>query len=170
MQHFAKVAIASQGQTTGGQTRQDFENEIIKRADRRDGESSAQAFTRYATTTEDGKILFKAALLAPPRQVVQDLPAKKPESAGPASKELEDLARYMARSKKYTFQQAYSELYTDPERAELVARVKREEADLKRRVSDARFPLRDAEESSETEQWVRDLDAVGRRRFRPDSL
>jgi hypothetical protein len=117
-------------------------------------------------------VLFKAAMLAPPRQAVQDLPVpkKRPEPETPAAKELDALAREMARAKKYSYEQAFSRLYTDPERAELVARVKREEADLKRRVADARFPLRDAEEESRTREWVDGLDEVGRRRFRPSSL
>jgi len=69
--------------------------------------------------------------MAPPRQAAQDL---KPEPAGEASAELERLARSMAKEKRYTYQRAYSELYTDPNRAELVARIKQEEAELRARV------------------------------------
>src|SRR5271166_3585779 len=144
--HFAKILV-EQG-IDCGQTRQHFENDISKRSEaiRRPGESREQAWTRFATETDDGRLLFKAAMkappLEPPQQAAQDL---KPEPAGPASEELERLARSMAREKRYSYQRAYSELYTDPDRAELVARVKREEAELRARVSAQRFPLHNAE-------------------------
>jgi hypothetical protein len=107
-------------------------------------------------------LLLKAALLAPPRQAAQDIPVpKKPESAGPATRELEALARDMARSKRYSYEQAFSALYTDPERAELVQRVKREEAEQRRAVVAQRFPMRDAELESRTDAWRRGDGRVG---------
>jgi hypothetical protein len=141
---FAKILV-DQGDPCG-LDRQHFEDEITKRAERREGESAAQAFTRYATTTPDGRLLFKAAVMAPPRQAAQDLPVpKKPLSAGEASDELNELARAMAKEKNLKFEQAFSALWTDPERAELVARVRREEAEQRTRVQDSRWPIRAAE-------------------------
>jgi S-adenosylmethionine:diacylglycerol 3-amino-3-carboxypropyl transferase len=90
--------------------------------------------------------------LKPPPQRAQDL---KPEPAGPASEELDRLARSMAREKKYSYQQAFSRIYSDPERAELVARVRQEEAELRARVAAQRFPTRNAERESKTREWIR---------------
>jgi hypothetical protein len=96
-----------------GVSREDFEAEISKRSEsiRRPGESQAQAFTRYAVETEEGKALMKAALSAPrgrpPIQAAQDW---RPEPIGPASKELEELARDMARKKNVTYERAFSAL------------------------------------------------------------
>jgi hypothetical protein len=36
-------------------------------------------------------------------------------------------------------------------------------------VRDSRWPLRNAERESLTEEWVGELDRVGRHRFRPNS-
>jgi hypothetical protein len=161
MVNFAKILVEGTGHNCG-LDRRDFELEIEKRAEaiRAPGESRQQAFTKYATTTDDGRLLFKASLKAPPRQAVQDLaPPKKPDLT-PAARELDELAREMARSKKYSYEQAFSRLYTDPERKALVERYNREQAELKTRVANQRFPLRDAEEESRTKDWAR-----GRGRF-----
>jgi hypothetical protein len=168
---FAKMIVDNGGANPLGMHRQDFENEIIKRAERRDGESSQQAFTRFITETETGRVLFKAAMLAPPRQAPQDLPVpERPEPAGEASAELERLAQFEAKAKNVSFQQAYTRLLTSPEHRELVRRVKHEELTATRMVADSRWPLREAERASETREWVDSLNQVGRRRFRPDSL
>jgi hypothetical protein len=166
---FAKILNTSGNSC--GIDRSAYHHEIEKRAaeTRRAGESPQQAYARYATETLEGRELLKAYHNAPaakPEPAVQDL---KPEPAGPASKELESLARDMAREKKYSYQQAFSALYTDPERAALVRRYDKEQAELKQRITDARFPLNDAERESRTKDWVGELDAVGRRRFRPNS-
>jgi hypothetical protein len=60
--HFAKMLV-TQG-IDSGQTREDFENDIAKRAEaiRRPGESREQVWTRFATETDDGRLLFKAAM------------------------------------------------------------------------------------------------------------
>jgi hypothetical protein len=149
MRHFAKILVDSGNAC--GHARQDFEEEIVKRAERRGGESAAQAFTRFVTTDATGKLLFKAAMMAPPRQAPQDFPLpKKPESAGPASAELDRLARQMAKDKGLSFQQAFVRIYenadtdTDPERAELVRRVKIEEREATRRVAESRWPITSA--------------------------
>jgi hypothetical protein len=154
-----------------GLDKSDLDREIKKRAaaTRAPNESEAQAYTRIMLT-DDGRELYKALraapAAAPPKPAVQDV---KPEPAGPASKELEDLARDMARAKSYSYQQAFSRLYTDPERKALVRRYDKEQEELKQRITNARFPLNNAERSSRTESWVRELDAVGRHRFRPNS-
>jgi hypothetical protein len=147
MQHFARVAITTQGMNTGGQTRQDFEEEIVKRAPQVPGLTQEQIFTRYVTTDATGRLLFKASVMAAPRQAAQDLPVtQKPPSAGEASDELNELPRAMAKEKNLKFEQAFSALWTDPERAELVARVRREEAEQRARVQYSRWPIRAAEQ------------------------
>jgi hypothetical protein len=156
-----------------GFDRRDFELEIEKRAEaiRAPGESRQQAFTRYATQDETGKLLFKASLKAPPRiveQAPQDLPAR-PEPAGEASAELERLARFEAKSKGGTYEQNYVRLLTSPEHKELVRRARSEELHATQMAQDARWPLRNAERTSLTREWAGELDRVGRRRFRPNS-
>jgi hypothetical protein len=143
--HFAKILV-TQGLDCG-RTRQDFEEDIAKRSEeiRAPGETKEQVFTRYATTTDDGRLLLKASMMAPPRQAAQDLPVPKtPEPAGPASKELDDLARWMAKEKGISFQQAHARLQADPERKALVARVRREEIEAGQRVREARSPITSA--------------------------
>jgi hypothetical protein len=149
IRHFAKLLVETRNPC--GLTRQDFEEEIAKRAGRREGESTAQAFTRYATTTEDGKLLFKAAVMAPaPKQAPQDFPTKKPEpKGGAATAELNELARAMAREKNFSFEQAFSRLWSDPTRADLVNRVKREQVEATRDVRDQRWPIAAAEREFE---------------------
>jgi hypothetical protein len=138
-----------------------------KRAD----ESLAQAYSRTISEPgSDGALLFKAYKLAPEgKKPVQAAQSLKPEPIGEASAELERTARAMAKEKRITYQQAYSRLISDPERRELLERVKAEERAATGRVADSRWPLRSAEEQSRTRQWVDELDAVGRRRFRPDA-
>jgi hypothetical protein len=152
--HFAKILV-TQGLDCG-QTRQDFEEDIAKRAEatRLPGESREQAWTRFATATDDGRLLFKAAMLAPPRQFAQDLTREKPKADGPASEELERTARAMAKEKKLTYQQAYSRLISDPDRKELLAEIRREEERARRAVSDQRWPLHNAERESRTKEWI----------------
>src|SRR5262245_41170169 len=130
IRHFAKMVVLNGGTNALGMHRQDFEEAIAKRAEttRAPGESRQQAFTKYATTTNDGRLLFKASLLAPPRQAAQDIPVpKRPEPAGEASAELERLARFEAKAKGVKYEQAYARLLTSPEHRELVRRVKAEE-------------------------------------------
>jgi hypothetical protein len=168
---FAKIL-----HTTGnacGFDRDDFHREIEKRAaeTRSSRESEAQAYTRILQTSE-GKELYKAYRVAPmgkpPIQEAQDIP--RPEPAGPASKALSELARFEAKAKNISYEQAFSRLLTSPDHRELVREVKREELSATRLVADSRWPLREAERTSQTRQWVDGLDAVGRRRLRPNSL
>jgi hypothetical protein len=168
---FAKMIVGNGGANALGMHRQDFEGEIIRRAEKRQGESSQQAFTRFITTDETGKLLFKASLLAPVRQAAQDLaPRKSPEpEGGPATRELNEMARAMARDKGLSFEQSFSRIWSDPARAELVNRAKREQTEARREVRDQRWPMNDAERLSQTREWVDSLDAVGRRRFRPNA-
>jgi hypothetical protein len=157
--HFAKILV-TQG-IDCGQTREDFENDIAKRAEtiRRPGESREQAWTRFATETDDGRLLFKAAMkappMAPPRAAAQDLSRVKP-SAGPASEQLQRMAEKMAKEKKLSVAQAYSRLISDPDRKELLDEIKREEARQRSSmVSASRWPLHDAERQSKTREWIR---------------
>jgi hypothetical protein len=141
---FAK--ILNETGNPSGLNRDDFHRAIEKRAKetRLDGETSAQSYTRIATQTPEGRELFKAYGNAPPRQAAQDLPVPKmPEPAGPASRELDELARWMAKDKGISFQQAHARLQadTDPQRKALVARVRREEMEATQRVREARSPI-----------------------------
>jgi hypothetical protein len=143
--HFAKILV-TQGLTCG-QSRQDFEAEITKRAERRQGESAAQAFTRYITEDETGKLLFKASKLAPPRQAPQDFANPEPPSRGLAQDQLdrlvdEFLVNYnRANSKKLTRAQAYDRVFNSAQHRELRERVKAEERDATRRVAEQRKPI-----------------------------
>jgi hypothetical protein len=75
---------------------------------------------------------------------------KKPEPAGgAATSELNEMARAMAKEKNFSFEQAFSRLWSDPARAELVARAKREQDEATREVRDARWPIAAAEREFE---------------------
>ena len=153
---FAKILVEGTGHSCG-MTRQDFEAEIAKRAEsvRGTSDSAQQAFTKYATQTEVGQLLFKAAMRAPvgkqPQQAPQDLPY---EPIGDASAELERTARQMARSKNITYERAYTALLTDPALAEQRDRVKAEERAQTSRVRAARWPLNEADQQSKTRSWL----------------
>jgi hypothetical protein len=170
---FAKVLVDSDGRNHCGVTSDIYHAELEKlaKANKRDGESVQQAYVRVSEQTEAGSLLLKAALRAPapaPKQEVQDLPAR-PEPAGEASAELERLARFEAKAKGGSYEQNYVRLLTSPEHKQLVMRARAEELHATRMVADSRWPLENAERSSRTREWVGELDAVGRRRFRPDS-
>jgi hypothetical protein len=166
---FAKILVET-GEACG-LDRDVYHHEIEKRAgqSRRKGQSFQQAYAKFLET-EEGNLLFKAYKAAPVAkpevQAPQDL---RPEPAGPASKELESLAAFEAKSTGKSFAQSYTRLLTDPDRAELVRRVKQEELSATRMVQDSRWPLNEAERTSQTRDWVGRLDEVGRRRFRPNS-
>jgi hypothetical protein len=143
---FAKM-LTTQGLDVG-MTRQDFEAEISKRAEatRAHGESREQAFTRVATADDDGRLLFKASVMAPPKQAPQDFQAKPPQRqfSGEAGAELERMARAMAKDKSISYEQAFARLWSDPEGAELVARAKAEAADKRREIAAQRWPITSA--------------------------
>ena len=98
--------------------------------------------------------------MQPPRQAAQDLSRVKP-SAGPASEELERMARAMAKEKKLTYQQAYSRLISDPSRKEMLAEIRREEARQRAQVFESRWSLNNAERESRTERWMNGDRRVG---------
>ena len=148
-----------------GQNRQDFEEEIAKRAEawalRRPGDSSAQLFTRYATSTDDGRLLFKAAMMAKPRpQAAQDLiPTRdRPEPTGPAAaaldkivSEFRDKYNRETTGRKISRQQAYARVIDDPENRRLRDAVRREEQEASLRIQQLRQPIWAAEESFEAD-------------------
>jgi hypothetical protein len=143
---FAKILV-EQGNACG-LTSRDFEAEISKRGEamRREGDSPAQSFTRYATETPEGRLLLKAAVMAPkPVEAPQDFADPNPKPAGPAHAEMDRLARDLAKEKKISFERAFTNLYTDPDRKELVARLNRESAEAMRRVHEQREPIWAAE-------------------------
>jgi hypothetical protein len=123
--------------------------EIQKRAEaeiREPGLSPQQLYTRYVTTTDAGRELFKAVGRAPdPRPAVQDLSnVRGPISAGESSRDLNALAQEMADKMKVSREKAYTALWVDPRRAELVARVKQEERDLQEWMRGQREPTQAA--------------------------
>jgi hypothetical protein len=130
-----------------GLNRDVYHREIEKRANETRGaqESPEQAYARIIETPE-GRDLFRAYKRAPvaaaPVQAAQDL---KPEPAGPASKELNGLASELARVKRQSFEQAYTSILTDPDRKDLVRRVRAEEMAATRAVHDQRAPIWAAE-------------------------
>jgi hypothetical protein len=78
---------------------------------------------------------------AKPREAPQDFADPTPKPVGPANAELARMARDMAKEKRISFQQAFSRIYTDPDRKELKDRVDRESAEATRRVAQQRWPL-----------------------------
>jgi hypothetical protein len=143
---FAKILVEGTGDACGID-RVTYHQALEKRALEAKGanETLQQAYVRIATTTDEGKLLFKAIRRAPvgkqPVQAAQDL---KPEPAGPASKELDDLAADLATAKEISFASAHAQLQTDPRHKTLVARVRAEEQDVTARVAAQRKPITDA--------------------------
>jgi len=132
---FAKALVA--GGHDRGLKRQDFEAEIARRAEdvRRPGETPEQAFAKYMTETDDGKLLFKASKLAPSDDAAQDLvKPDEPKPVGPASARLQQMARIAAQEQRLSYQQAYTRLLTHPDHRELADRVKAEELDIQSRL------------------------------------
>jgi hypothetical protein len=153
-----------------GASRQDFEKRLTEGAEaiRAAGETPEHAYVRFIET-EVGKALFRAAMAAPARAAVQDLPMPKRPPAGEASAALERLARFEAKAKNITYELAYTRILANPANKILASRVKSEELAATRMVRDSRWPLNQAEAASETLEWVAGLDEVGRRRLRPAS-
>jgi hypothetical protein len=150
--HFAKMLV-TQG-IDCGQTPEFFENDIAKRAEaiRRPGESREQAFSRFATETDDGRLLFKAATMAARSvaQAAQDV-APEQKAFGPAGRLMNELAVELARSKSLTLQESYSRLIVDPARADLVRRMREEEKRATDAVTRQRWPMWNAER--ESQRW-----------------
>jgi hypothetical protein len=152
--HFAKILS-----TTGnacGLDRGHYDREIAKlaAATKLPGESPQQGYVRISTQTAEGRELFKAAVKAPaPKQAPQDFANPRPEAAGPASRELNELAAQMAKDKGISFQRAYylvvADLSAFPARRELLERAKLEEQAATREVRDSRWPIRAAEREFE---------------------
>jgi hypothetical protein len=115
----------------------------LRRANKREGESVEQAYTRLAETTESGSLLLKAAIWAPkPKQAPQDLvPRKKPEPLGPAAREMQAIAEEMARAKGISSDRAVGRIMQDPGRQELVRRLLAEEQAATREVRAQRWPM-----------------------------
>jgi hypothetical protein len=156
---FAKIANNT-GETSGFD-RDDFHHEIQKRAaaTRVNGETSAQAYTRVLLTPE-GKELYKAYRLAPPRQAPQDIvPTRdRPEPIGPAATELDrivsafrDKYNRETTGRKISRQQAFSRVIDLPENRRLRDAVRREEMEATLRVQQLRAPIWRAEQSFEAD-------------------
>jgi hypothetical protein len=151
----AKIFVSGTGHDFG-MDRTDFEREIYKMAaaTKLPGESRAQGFTRISTQTEQGRLLFKAAVRGKaPVQSAQDFVERnvKP-SPGPASDEMAALARKLARERRISFAQAYTRLYTSEAHAELAAKIREEERQATAAVRDQREPIWRANEELE-QQW-----------------
>lgn len=144
---FAKILVDSGGVATAGNDKNTFHSELEKlaREQRTAGETTEQAYTRLATTTDAGRLLFKAIRLAPaPRQAAQDfVPRKKPEPLGPAARELEELAAAMGRGEKMPNEKAKAKILAsnDPEHAALTRRVLAEEQAATAEVKQQRWSM-----------------------------
>jgi hypothetical protein len=92
-------------------------------------------------------MLFKAAVKGPPpEEASQDfVPRNSKPSPGPFSEEMNARARKLARERRVSYQRAYTTLLTDPDNAELAARVRDEERRATAAVRDAREPIWRAE-------------------------
>jgi hypothetical protein len=155
---FAKILIGSNGTNACGLDRDVYHREIEKRAAaiRTPAMSREQAYARVLETPE-GTLLYKAyktaPVASPPKQAPQDYEDGRPEAAGPASRELNDLASKMAKDKGISFQRAYYRVIADlsafPDRRELLERAKFEEQAATREVRDSRWPIRAAEAAFE---------------------
>jgi hypothetical protein len=152
---FARI-LKNTGEASGF-TREDFHAEIQKRAEatRRHGQSSAQAYASYLNT-EAGRILhdaYKRAPAAPP-QAPQDLAACNTKPApGPASEEMNALARKLARERRISYQQAYSRLFDSEAHRDLRDRVREEERQATAAVRDQREPIWRAQEELERDDF-----------------
>ena len=124
---FAKLAV--ERGVSAMLSRQEFEAEIAKRAEtiRRTGETKEQAFTRFMTETPEGRVLFKAAKLAPVAEVKAAETKSPVRKRGPAHDEIDRLARAHAREKNVSYASAFAKVMVEPENRELAARVLAEE-------------------------------------------
>jgi hypothetical protein len=147
---FAKILNAT-GEP-GGLDKGDLHREIEKRAAaaRLPHQSAQQAYVAVLETPA-GKELYKAMRAAPaPKSPPQDfVPRNTKPLPGPASEELSALARRLAKERRISYAQAYTRLITDPDNAELAARVRAEERQATAAVRDAREPIWQAERENE---------------------
>jgi hypothetical protein len=130
---FAKIAV-NQGRSPGIE-KHDFYDAIVKRANelRADGESKEQAFTKTIVEDETGRLLYQAMKLAPGAEVkpVPQPSPPSPEAAaqllGPAHARLHSQAVDHKRANpRFSYEVAYSRMYTAPENAGLRAEINRE--------------------------------------------
>jgi hypothetical protein len=137
-------ALVTEGLRTSA-TKEEFETDLAKRAAAAFPDlTPAKAFTKYATETDDGKVLFKAANLSNTvRQQSQDIVPRQ-KSFGPAGDEVNALIERMIRD-GLSLAASYSRVIEDPRHAELVRRYKEENAKASVAVRDSRAPIRNAE-------------------------
>lgn len=130
---FAK--ILNMTGNASGLTRDVFHAELMKlaKASQRENETVEQAYRRTAIETPAGRELFKAIRLAPAPKAAQETPVtkSKPEPVGPASRQINDMARAKAAETGVSFEKAFTKVYTDPKNIELRARVRAEEFSAK---------------------------------------
>jgi hypothetical protein len=128
-----------------GATKEDFESAIRKNAQTKfPSLSSAQQFTKYATTDETGKLLFKAALKAQcVEQAAQDyVPRQK--AFGPAGEEVNALIEAMMR-RGLGMAESFSRVTSDPRHEQLMRRYREEARKATEAVAQTRSPIRNAE-------------------------
>jgi hypothetical protein len=130
---FAKIAV-NQGRSPGIE-KHDFYDAIVKRANelRADGESKEQAFTKTIVEDATGRVLYQAMKIAPGAEVkpVPQPSPPSPEAAaqllGPAHARLHSQAVDHKRANpRFSYEVAYSRMYTAPENAGLRAEINRE--------------------------------------------
>ena len=124
-------AVASGSPTTV--TKAQFFDEMSERAEaeKKPGESVAQAFARFAET-DDGKVLMQAHKLAggPDHQFERPVTKADDDAPTPSLDRLKDLASdHMKQNPGKTAEQSFAAVYTDPANKDLVAQYKTEVAE-----------------------------------------
>jgi hypothetical protein len=149
---FAKLMNASTTGQTFGLDKNDLHREIVKRAEksRLPGQSAQQSY-RDILLTPEGNELYRAYKRAPAAPPQDFMPRNTKPVPGPASEELNALARKLARERRISYQRAYTELYTSEAHAELAAKIREEERQATAAVRDQRAPISRAQEELERE-------------------
>jgi hypothetical protein len=132
-----------------GLDRGHFHDEITKRAEsaRLPNQSKESAYVAVLET-EEGKQLYKAMRAAPaPRSPQQDFVDPKPEPATDAERELDRLARQVARTANISMTRAKGRVLQDPQHKKLVSALMAAEQRASAEVKRQRSPIWQAQES-----------------------
>jgi hypothetical protein len=132
LESFCKLVCEGRGLM--GLSREGLEAEIRKRAEavRQPGQSSAQAFSRYITERDDGRLLFKTSrLIAPvppaPQDEVEDYIPGNPKHS-PAGIEMQRLVdAHQLENPKLSRAQSFARVIDAANNRAVAARVLREQ-------------------------------------------
>jgi hypothetical protein len=150
--HFAKI-LTETGNASGFD-REDFVEEISKLSEafRRPGESREQAFTRTIVENSEGALLFKASKLAPPREAPHDFVRdSEPEPTSDAERELDRLARDVARTANISLARAKGRVLQDPQHQKIVRALTAAERRATAAVAQQRAPIFTAQRELEAD-------------------